>query len=208
MKNRKAIFFTSDWHIGHANVLAFDNRPFKDLDEMHKALVRNYNATVPECGVCYFLGDIGMGTVEVVREVISQLNGIKVLVRGNHDRKMHSCYELGFDVVLNEAAIYIQNERVTMTHCPLRGTFREDVMGMKGIVGTENWHGEYKQKEFSIENRGQYHLHGHIHSPNGGKSQKILGRQYDVGVPANRYRPVSISEIESWIVKTKGMRNV
>jgi calcineurin-like phosphoesterase family protein len=72
---------------------------------------------------------------------------------------------------------------------------------MKGYVQGDNWHGEHRQQAYSVADEGQFHLHGHIHSPNGGKSQKILGRQYDVGVPANGYRPVSISQIESWIAK-------
>jgi calcineurin-like phosphoesterase family protein len=65
------------------------------------------------------------------------------------------------------------------------------------------WHGETRHKDFSIQNYGQFHLHGHIHSPNGGKSAKILDRQFDVGLPANNYRPVHISTIESWISQTK-----
>jgi len=48
-------------------------------------------------------------------------------------------------------------------------------------------------------------LHGHIHSnPTNGKLKiDATNRQYDVGVPANNYRPVSISTIESWISKVK-----
>ena len=74
---------------------------------------------------------------------------------------------------------------------------------MDRVPKGSNWHGEHKQFDFSIENTGQFHLHGHIHSPNGGKSEKTLKRQMDVGVVTWGFRPVSISEIESWIVKTK-----
>ena len=38
-------FYISDWHYGHANVIAFDNRPFKSLLEMDEALVE-----VERCG--------------------------------------------------------------------------------------------------------------------------------------------------------------
>ena len=41
MNKLKQIFFTSDWHMGHANSIKFDNRPFKDLDDMHKSIIRN-----------------------------------------------------------------------------------------------------------------------------------------------------------------------
>lgn len=207
-KHRKSIHFTSDWHIGHANSIKFDERPFKDLDHMHRVLVNNYNAQVPPDGLCYFLGDIGLSSNETVGKILSELNGTKVLVLGNHDKKFNAMYELGFDVVLHGATIYIAGERVTMTHCPLRGVFREDVTGMRGAVKGDLWHGEHKQLAFSCTNEGQFHLHGHIHSGPANKKKRIDGRQMDVGAPANKYRPVSISEVESWIAKTKlGLTN-
>lgn len=198
--SRKQIFFTSDWHIGHANVIKFDNRPFNDLEHMHKQLIINYNKQVKDGGVCYFLGDINIGSAEIGRSVISQLNGTKILILGNHDKGSESSYNLGFDVVLNSASFVLQNQRVTMSHCPLKGVFREDMTeySHKG----NNWHGEFKNLNYTVENEGQFHLHGHIHSPNGGKSKRILGRQFDVGVSANNYRPVHLNEIESWIMKT------
>jgi calcineurin-like phosphoesterase family protein len=201
MKNKKSIFFSSDWHIGHANSIVFDNRPFENLDEMHKALIKRYNAQVPVNGVCYFLGDIGVGSSETTKKVISQLNGTKILILGNHDKKMNAMYECGFDVVLYNATIPVGGEIVTMSHCPLRDVYREDVSGMRGVTGYQNWHNEHKNVNFSVTDEGQFHLHGHIHSPNKGRSKKILGRQFDVGVVANGYAPVSISTIESWIAK-------
>lgn len=202
---RKGIYFWSDLHIGHANVLIFDKRPFKDLDDMHEVLVNNYNSTVPKDGVCYFLGDVGLGKSDLVKNVISQMHGTKVLILGNHDKGVEAMYKIGFDVVLYGATMQIAGERVTLSHCPLLGIYREECDGMKGSQPNENWHGEsrLKQRIFTTKDEGQIHLHGHIHSPNGGKSKKILGRQFDVGVVANNYRPVNISVIESWIAKTK-----
>lgn len=207
-KHRKSIHFTSDWHIGHANSIKFDDRPFKDLDHMHRVLVNNYNAQVPPDGLCYFLGDIGLSSNETVGKILAELNGTKVLVLGNHDKKFNAMYELGFDVVLHGATIYIAGERVTMTHCPLRGVFREKTDHMKNSYTGEsfkdtNWHGEHKHAPFSCSDEGQFHLHGHIHSGPANDKLRIDGRQMDVGVPANKYRPVSISEVESWIAKTK-----
>lgn len=201
---RKPIFFTSDWHLGHENAIKFDSRPFQDLEQMHRALIRNYNNQVPENGICYFLGDIVTCSSELAKSILDQLNGTKVCIVGNHDKGMNAMYGCGFDVVLNAATLYIANEKVTLSHCPLKGVYREDTKGMHGATGLENWHGENKNTAFTVENEGQFHLHGHIHSPNGGKSSKIEGRQFDVGVPANKYTPVHISAIESWISKTKG----
>lgn len=200
---RKQIFFTSDWHIGHANSIKFDKRPYKDLDEMHEALVSNFNKQVPVDGVTYFLGDMVTHGSEITKTVIDQLNGLKILIRGNHDKGVDACYNVGFDVVMNSGSVIIANELVTLTHCPLRGLFRENTSTMMNNKEGELWHGEHRHLDFSIESFGQFHLHGHIHSPNGGKSTKILGRQFDVGLPAHNYRPVHIGAIDSWIQKTR-----
>ena len=178
---------------------------------MHEYLIKQYNAVMTENSVCYFLGDMGMGGSEQMRKVIDRLVGTKILILGNHDKNPNTMYNSGFDVVLYNAMLVIANEHVTMSHCPLLGLYRENTqdMGRDGKHAHENWHGETnsKRRRFTMENRGQFHLHGHIHSPNGGKSQKILGRQYDVGVDANKFAPVSISTIESWIIKTKEKEN-
>jgi len=201
MKRPRNTFFTSDWHIGHENSLKFDKRPFKDIEDMHRVLINNFNSSVKEGDISYFLGDIGVKNFEITQEVISKLNGTKVLIMGNHDKGSNSMIDCGFHVVLNAAKLTIANEIVTLSHCPLPGVYREDTEGMRGTALGENWHGESRAhyNMYTVPNEGQFHLHGHIHSPNGGKSVKILDKQYDVGVVGNNYRPVSISQIESWI---------
>jgi calcineurin-like phosphoesterase family protein len=200
MEMNKQIFFTSDWHIGHENSIQFDNRPYRSLDDMHESLIHNFNKVVPEDGLTYFLGDIMAKT-----GVISRLNGTKVLVIGNHDKPQQNAYNNGFDVVMNGVVLYINKERVTASHCPLIGLKREDLshIPIERRHG-DNWHGEYKNQAFSFENRGQFHVHGHIHSSKETWRTKtaIKGRQFDVGVPAHNYKPVHIGVIESWIAKT------
>ena len=83
---RKQIFFTSDWHLGHENVINFSKRPYKTLDEMHWALVTNFNKQVPLDGLTYFLGDISFLNADRSKELIGLLNGTKILILGNHDR--------------------------------------------------------------------------------------------------------------------------
>lgn len=204
MNNNKPTFFTSDWHIGHFKALEYDQRPFKNLKEMHETLITRYNATVPENGICYFLGDMGNKPLEIA-PVIQRLNGTKVLIWGNHDKGVNTMYNCGFDVVIHSASIYIGNNRVTMSHCPLMGVFREDTSHMKSrnFTVTENWHGESRElhQRCSLKDEGQYHLHGHIHSRKDKlQSQKILQKQYDIGVVGNKYSPVSLPTIESWVL--------
>lgn len=39
-------YYISDLHIGHENILRFDNRPFADVNEMNNKLIENWNARV------------------------------------------------------------------------------------------------------------------------------------------------------------------
>lgn len=202
---KKKLFFTADFHVGHENCLKFDNRPFSSLDEMHEALIKNFNYYVPKNGVTYFLGDMGLCSNGLLKSVIDRLNGTKVLIRGNHDGKQDSMYNAGFDVVIDKAQITIGKDIITMSHCPLQGVPREDTTGMRGSDGTENWHGENRHKDkYSFPDFGQFHLHGHIHSRKGRKESKTIDdRQMDVGVPAWNYRPVRLAEVQSWIARYK-----
>lgn len=204
MSNRKAIFFTSDWHIGHKKSIEFDERPFKDIDHMHRVLINNYNACVLKSGVCYFLGDHEMCGSDTMVKIMRQLNGTKVLIIGNHDKGVNTIYNIGFGVVLHGAKMLIASRPVTLSHCPLLGIPREDTSNMRGSDGTENWHGENRRKHslltFPDMGENYYHLHGHIHS----RKNKPVSKHYDLkqfDVTANDYRPVSISQIESWIAK-------
>lgn len=202
-QQRKSIFFTSDWHIGHKKVLEFDERPFNDVEHMHESLIKRYNASVPEDGVCYHLGDVGMASVDMVRSVITRLNGIKILVLGNHDGNQNRMYNCGFDVVVYGATLYIAGEKLTLSHCPKQGVFREDTSKMHGHTLGENWHKEQKHTKFTVKDEGQFHLHGHIHARDNANGKKVKdGRQWDVGVCGNNYSPVSYNSVESWISKT------
>ena len=52
-----ANFYISDLHIGHENILRFDNRPFANVNEMNNKLIENWNARVRSDDTVYILGD-------------------------------------------------------------------------------------------------------------------------------------------------------
>jgi len=85
------IFFTSDTHFNHAKVLEHSRRPFRDLDEMTEALIYNWNSVVSKSDVIYHLGDFGLTWgakhQDAIDSVLKKLNGTKILITGNHDRK-------------------------------------------------------------------------------------------------------------------------
>lgn len=80
------IFFTSDLHFGHKNIIRFDNRPFSTVEEMDEALIRNWNAKVSDEDTVYVLGDISWYNDAKTSEIINSLHGHKILIKGNHDR--------------------------------------------------------------------------------------------------------------------------
>lgn len=190
------MYFTSDWHIGHDRSIELDNRPFRDMDHMCEVLVNNYNACVGEADTCFFLGDMGWLSGTLLQDTVRQLNGRKVIILGNHDGNATAMQKRGFDLALYTASLVVGGQIVTLSHCPLRGVFREVTAGMRGALPGENWHGETRHRRFSVDDFGQFHLHGHTHK---GSEYAQIGRQWDVGVPGNKYRPVSQSQVEAWI---------
>lgn len=41
-----ANYYIADLHLGHANVIRFDNRPFENIDEMETEIIRRWNERV------------------------------------------------------------------------------------------------------------------------------------------------------------------
>ena len=90
-EDKENIFFTGDLHFGHANVIAFDNRPFKTVEEMDAELIRRWNNKVGKGDLTYVLGDmIWKARNDDAPELIKSLNGQIILIKGNHDRFLHN----------------------------------------------------------------------------------------------------------------------
>ncbi len=80
--------FTADLHLNHAAVISMCGRPFADVREMNEALIHAWNSRVRRGDTVWFLGDFAMkASPEECAAFFGRLNGIKHLVRGNHDAK-------------------------------------------------------------------------------------------------------------------------
>ena len=93
-------FFSSDHHFFHRNILKYEAqaRPFSDVDEMNHHLIIAWNSVVSPTDEVFYLGDFAMASrrqQEQVAEIVQQLNGRKILIRGNHDSIDYS--QIGFD---------------------------------------------------------------------------------------------------------------
>lgn len=82
------MLFIADLHFGHKNCLAFDNRPFIDIDTHDKTIINNWNENVDIDDDVWILGDISWYGATKTVEIFKQLNGIKHLCIGNHDKKL------------------------------------------------------------------------------------------------------------------------
>ena len=86
------LFFTSDTHFFHKNIIRFCQRPFNDMDDMQEKLISNWNNTVPKDGIVFFLGDFAFGNSTEWIKIINQLNGYIYFILGNHD--LQNCNNL------------------------------------------------------------------------------------------------------------------
>ena len=163
------IYFTADLHLGHNGILKHTDRPFKDVKEMNKVLIDNINSFVSDNDTLYILGDLcHKVTIQEANEMISKIKGKKYLIRGNHDKQYD---ESLFIRIADYLEINIDEKDFILMHYPLRSWNRM--------------------------RRGAIQLHGHIHAP---KKYNLDNRdsgilQYDVGVDANDYYPVSAKDI-------------
>lgn len=82
-----ATLFTADDHFGHAGILHALRAGFASIQEHDEMLIEAWNATVAPGDTVYHLGDFALSTPEYAAEVFRRLNGRKVLIAGNHDRR-------------------------------------------------------------------------------------------------------------------------
>lgn len=85
----KETYLISDLHLGHEGITQFSDhlgkplRPWDNATEMNEALIENWNSVVRPQDKIYILGDWSMSDKHI--KIAADLNGDKVLIRGNHD---------------------------------------------------------------------------------------------------------------------------
>lgn len=84
--NNRKLWFTSDLHFGHKNVIKFCNRPFQDVNEMNEKLIENWNSVVGENDIVFILGDtFWFNDSRAIKRCFQRLKGIIYVIPGNHD---------------------------------------------------------------------------------------------------------------------------
>ena len=138
------VFFTSDTHFWHTNILKYCNRPFKSVEEMNETLILNWNKTVPENGTVFHLGDFCFCGSTKAKEILNQLNGQIILVKGNHD--YDSTLKL-FDGVYPQLHINIENKSIYLNHFPF-ASFSDNCFQLFGHLHSNS--GIYSKNQYDV----------------------------------------------------------
>jgi calcineurin-like phosphoesterase family protein len=150
-------FITSDLHFFHKRIIEFcpNSRPFKDLDEMHFHLVQNWNSKISYQDNVYILGDVSFGSAYDTCRILDRLNGQKFHIIGNHDSKLikSADFRQRFAWSKDLYTLKYNDKRFVLCHFPF-------------LIWDQ-------------QHRGNYHLHGHLHSIN---PMKLTCRRFDVGL--------------------------
>lgn len=187
-------FFTSDTHLGHANINSFAGRPFESVSHADEMLIQRWNSVVRPGDYVYHLGDVALGQLDVSLPKLARMNGHKILIPGNHDRvfsgnrdeyrqrfwPVYSKYFSGIWPEQIKVMLTRSGKVVRLCHFP-----RADYTDPH----------ETRYMELRAPNDDIPLLHGHLHV-----KEKVTGPlSFHVGVDAHDFTPVSEEEIEAWV---------
>ena len=142
-----AVMFTADTHFGHANIIRFCDRPYRDTFHMDESLVENWNQVVKPGQIVFHLGDFGFkGSAGKLGRLYERLNGKIILIQGNHD---HPKTLKMFSEIHDLAEVHVGKQRIILCH--------------------------YAMKVWPASHHGAWHLHGHSHGTRPERlNQKVL----------------------------------
>jgi calcineurin-like phosphoesterase family protein len=135
---------------------------------MNKEMVSRHNSVVKPTDTVFLLGDLGWPDPT---EWVKQLNGVKLLIKGNHDDQ-NLITALRRDNVVGSVSDYFELPMkehglapIVMSHYPI-----------------ESWNRKY---------HGSIHLHGHTH----GTLDNSGLLRFDMGVDCNDLKPFSLRQV-------------
>lgn len=158
-------FIISDTHFGHENIIRYENRPFRNSNEMNRYIINKWNNVVSKNDLVYHLGDVSFMSRESTKNILNKLNGRIVLVAGNHDLKLLNWYRnLGRFEMVSPYPIIVDKFAI-LSHEPL-----------------------YLQKDSVYAN-----IYGHVHGDD--KYKTITRDSACVCLERWNYQPISLDFI-------------
>lgn len=178
------VFFTSDTHFGHSNIIKYCQRPFNSAEHMDEALISNWNEVVSPQDIVFHLGDFCFGSDKEWIKILQRLNGTKYLILGNHDLKKianSSQIQDYFADINMQMRVVVDKQKMLLNHYPFL-CFEGGYQNVWQLFG---------------------HVHSSKHSTGLDKERLVhlFPNQYDVGVDNNNYRPVSFAQVSQIITE-------
>jgi len=193
----KDTYIISDYHFGHFK-LHNEYEPIRkqhkeNFDDFEDSLIENWNKLITSNTKAIVLGDLlinkidQLKTLDTLEKISKQLNGIKYLLKGNHDTFPDEIYEeLGWILVGNEKEKpipYFILDNAIFSHFPLivfeNRKFPDPFeKGKKEVIQL--------MKEQNIK----FNIHGHMHSGSVGKSNF-----FNVSCERLKFIPIQIKDI-------------
>jgi calcineurin-like phosphoesterase family protein len=170
-------YITSDLHFGHANIKKFCSesraRFSDDVNVMNEQMIEEWNDLIDTKDLVYILGDVAFLPTLKAIEIMKRLNGEKILIEGNHDRKAlkDPAYRRCFKEIHQLLNINYAGSKIVMCHYPFL--------------------------EWDQMHRGSLHFHGHLH---GGTTGQEKYRCRDMGIDAIKVIALTIEEAISSVI--------
>ena len=168
------IYYTSDLHLGHANVIRHCDRPFADANEMDAALINNWNAKVHRNDTVYIVGDFLFRAKRLAEEYLSVLKGKKHLIIGNHDKYWMKKVDLSVWFESVSPMLFVQDSGHTATLC------------------------HYPMMSWPGMSKGGFMVYGHIHNNTNADYWPLIAarsQMLNAGVDINGFAPVTLDEM-------------
>lgn len=187
------IWFTSDLHFFHNNILDFHPKRktlFGNTVESNKEnLIKLWNTRINKRDTVYILGDLSFGDIEQKRKLLLRLNGNKVLIIGNHD-KVPDHLRCFFNHICE-----IKNMKFKKSVYPYLHRDLEVIMCHFPML---TW--EHKEKKSIM-------IHGHCHGTVDKINTESKDLRVDVGIDANlaNYDFISLEKLANYFNKIENI---
>lgn len=164
------IYFTSDWHLNHQNILKLAKRPFKDVIHMQREFIYNIIKTISsKSDKLFMLGDMSFGNKDNLLSFIESIKAPIFVIPGNHDK--------------NNICNFLRRRGVNVLP---RGTFTFEYKEL--IVSLS-----HRPIERDLLRKNEINIHGHKHYKRKGVMKS--SHYYDCGVDNNNFAPIGLNEV-------------
>lgn len=134
--------YIGDPHFFHHNIIKYDNRKFKSVQEMNEYLEASWNETTKADDTVWILGDFTWSDNSTEnRDLLNRLNGRKILIKGNHDRPLMAVRDC-FEQICDYREIVDEKTKVVMFHYPIlfwNNQFHDSVHLYAHVHNSQQW---------------------------------------------------------------------